>query len=142
MTRKILIICFIITLFCGALFFGGCGKVSYHDGVFVGRSGVDDTGAFGEVSITISGAELKDCGFVTWHIDGTLKDEHYGKVNGEISNADYYAKAQLAVRAMDDYVRQYKETWNLNKIDGISGATIAYNQFIEAAEKALGQARR
>jgi major membrane immunogen (membrane-anchored lipoprotein) len=127
-------------IFFVALLLAGC-KAVYKDGVYTGVSGADDTGAYGEVSITIAGAKITDCRFITWQKDGRIKDEDYGKVNGEISNQDYYVKAQLAVAAMDDYVRQYREKGELNKIDAVSGATIAYNQFIEAAEKALAQAK-
>ncbi|MDR2629713.1 MAG: FMN-binding protein [Spirochaetaceae bacterium] len=135
------------TLYCGVLFtvialFSGCGKQGYKDGLYSGRSGEDDTGAWGEVTITITGGRTTDCRFITRQKDGTVKDENYGKVNGEISNRDFYDKAQLAVRAMAQYARQYQETGDLKKIDAVSGATIAYNQFLEAVENALEQAKR
>jgi major membrane immunogen (membrane-anchored lipoprotein) len=110
--------------------------------VYEGKSGADDTGAWGEVSITISGGKPADCVFITRQKDGAVKDENYGKVNGEISNQDFYAKAQLAVRAMEQYAKEYIAKQELTKIDAVSGATIAYNQFLEAAEEALDKARR
>ncbi|MDR3334498.1 MAG: FMN-binding protein [Treponema sp.] len=128
-------------IFFAALLLAGCGKAVYKDGVYTGVSSADDTGAYGEVSINIADSKITDCSFITRQKDGAIKDENYGKVNGEISNQDYYAKAQLAVKAMEDYVRQYRETWDINKIDAVSGATIAYNQFVEAVEKALAQAK-
>ena len=115
----------------------GCEKRVYKDGVYVGKSGVDDTGAWGEVTITIEDGRVKDCQFITRQKDGTIKGEDYGKVNGEISNQDFYNKAQLAVRAMEEYARSYVETGDLNKVDVISGATIAFDQFLEAAGPAL-----
>ena len=127
-------------LCCGVLLtalFAGCGERRYRDGVYSGRSGADDTGAWGEVTITIAGARITDCRFITRQKDGTVKDENYGKVNGEISNQDYYNKAQLAVRAMDRYARDLTEKQRLKAIDAVSGATIAYNQFAEAVENAL-----
>ncbi|MDR1862897.1 MAG: FMN-binding protein, partial [Treponema sp.] len=75
---------------------GGCGKGGYRDGVYTGKSGADDTGAWGEVTLTIAGGEITGCGFVTWQKDGSVKDGDYGKINGEISNQVYYDKAQLA----------------------------------------------
>jgi major membrane immunogen (membrane-anchored lipoprotein) len=120
--------------------FVSCAAPAYKDGAYTGRSGADDTGAYGEVTLTIAGGKVTDCRFSTWQKGGTIKDADYGKVNGEISNQAYYDKAQLAVRAMQQYAAQYLETRDLNALDAVSGATIAYNQFIEAAEIALEQA--
>jgi major membrane immunogen (membrane-anchored lipoprotein) len=124
-----------------AALLGGCGKPAYRDGVYTGTSGEDDTGAWGQVTVTIAGERIAGCRFVTWQKDGTAKDENYGKVNGEISSQDFYNKAQLAVRAMEKYAEAYRETGDLKKVDAVSGATIAYNQFVEAVEAALEKAR-
>jgi major membrane immunogen (membrane-anchored lipoprotein) len=120
----------------------GCGRRGYKDGVYAGRSGEDDTGAWGEVTITIREEGIAGCRFVTWQKDGTLKDENYGRVNGEISNQDYYNKAQLAVRAMEQYARLFRETGDLKKVEAVSGATIAFDQFNEAVELALEGAKK
>ncbi|MDR1307441.1 MAG: FMN-binding protein [Treponema sp.] len=125
-----------------ALLLFACGSPRYADGVFTGRSGADDTGAYADVTLTIQNGLVAACRFVTIQKDGTVKDENYGKVNGEISSADYYAKAQLAVRAMKTYEEQYLRSGSLDQVDVISGATIAYNQFTEAVENALGAARK
>ena len=119
---------------------GGCGKKAYRDGVYTGKSGPDDRGAWGEVTVTITDGRVSDCLFVTRQKDGAIKGEDYGKVNGEISNQDFYNKAQLAVRAMEQYARSYRETGDLKKVDAVSGATIAFNQFNEAVEFALEKA--
>ncbi|MDR1352401.1 MAG: FMN-binding protein [Treponema sp.] len=132
--------CFLGIAVLAAAMLGGCGKAAYRDGVYTGRSGEDDTGAWGEVTVTIAGERIADCRFVTWQKDGTAKDENYGKVNGEISSQDFYNKAQLAVRAMEKYAETYRETGDLKKVDAVSGATIAYDQFIEAVEAALEKA--
>ncbi|MDR0551147.1 MAG: FMN-binding protein [Spirochaetaceae bacterium] len=118
-----------------------CKGASYRDGSWQGKSGVDDTGAWGEITITIEQGKVSGCKFLTRQKDGTVKAEDYGKINGEISNADYYEKAQLAVRAMERYAQQYAQTGKLSAVDAVSGATIAYNQFIEAAEQALKAAK-
>jgi major membrane immunogen (membrane-anchored lipoprotein) len=128
-------------LFLAALSLAGCGKAGYKDGVYSGRSGADDTGAWGEVAITIADGKIAACDFVTREKDGTVKGEDYGKINGEIASRDYYDKAQLAVRAMGQYARAYVEKQRLKDVDAISGATIAYNQFNEAVEQALEKAR-
>jgi major membrane immunogen (membrane-anchored lipoprotein) len=126
-----------------AVMFGicGCDKGAYRDGTYAGTSSLDDTGAYGEVQLTVVGGKISQCRFVTWQKDGTVKDDDYGKVNGEIANQDFYDKAQLAVRAMERYAAQFVEVQDLKKLDAVSGATIAYNQFIEAVEQALEKAR-
>jgi major membrane immunogen (membrane-anchored lipoprotein) len=119
-----------------------CKGTTYRDGTWSGKSGADDTGAWGEITITIEQGKVAGCIFITREKDGTVKAEDYGKVNGEISNAAYYEKAQLAVRAMKRYAERYAETGRLDAVDSVSGATIAYNQFMEAAERALESAKR
>jgi major membrane immunogen (membrane-anchored lipoprotein) len=119
----------------------GCGRAPYKDGVYTGRSGEDDTGAWGEVSLTIGAGKLSACEFITRQKDGSVKDENYGKINGEISNQDYYDKAQLAVEAMKKYTAEYLKAGNIQDVEAVSGATIAYNQFLEAVEQALEKAK-
>ena len=133
--------CFLFS-FALLLAAAGCGSRGYADGVYSGRSGADDTGAWGEVTITIAGERVSDCRFITRQKDGTVKDENYGKVNGEISNQDYYDKAQLAVRAMERYAEAFRETGDLRKVEAVSGATIAFDQFNEAVELALEKAKK
>jgi major membrane immunogen (membrane-anchored lipoprotein) len=118
-----------------------CGKAAYKDGVYTGRSGEDDTGAWGEVTLTIGAGKVRGCEFVTWQKDGSVKDEDYGKINGEISIRDYYDKAQLAVEAMKKYAAEYLKAGNIQDVEAVSGATIAYNQFLEAVENALEKAK-
>jgi major membrane immunogen (membrane-anchored lipoprotein) len=119
----------------------GCGSGGYRDGVYSGRSGEDDTGAWGEVRITIETGKVRGCEFVTRQKDGTVKDAEYGKINGEISNPAYYEKAQLAVEAMKKYAAEYLASGDLKTVEAVSGATIAYNQFFEAVENALETAK-
>ncbi|MDR2193609.1 MAG: FMN-binding protein, partial [Treponema sp.] len=72
-------------ILAAALLLSGCSKTNYRDGTYTGRSGADDTGAWGEVTLSIAAGKISACEFVTWQKDGTVKDENYGKVNGEIS---------------------------------------------------------
>jgi major membrane immunogen (membrane-anchored lipoprotein) len=118
----------------------GCGGRGYNDGTYTGRSGPDDDGAFGEVSLTITEGKITGCVFVTRQKDGSVKDEDYGKINGEISNQPYYEKAQLAVAAMSKYAGDLRRTGSLDGVEAVSGATISYNQFSEAVEEALDAA--
>jgi major membrane immunogen (membrane-anchored lipoprotein) len=123
-----------------AIILAGC-SAAYKDGVYTGRSGADDKGAWGEVTLTIKDGKPAECSFVTYQRDGKIKGEDYGKVNGAISNQDYYAKAQLALRAMKQYEQQYNRSRNLNDVQAVSGATNSYDQFLEAVENALDSAR-
>jgi major membrane immunogen (membrane-anchored lipoprotein) len=129
------------TLVLAVLLAGSCGSGGYRDGLYTGRSGADDTGAWGEVTITVTAGKIRDCEFITRQKDGTIKDENYGKINGEISNRDYYDKAQLAVEAMKKYVAEYRRNGSLKDVEAVSGATIAYDQFMEAVEIALEKAK-
>jgi major membrane immunogen (membrane-anchored lipoprotein) len=131
----------IFFLALAALLAAACGSGGYKDGIYTGRSGEDDTGAWGEVRITIEAGKINGCEFVTWQKDGTVKDEDYGKINGEISNQGYYGEAQLAVEAMKKYAAGYARTGSLKEVEAVSGATIAYNQFLEAVENALETAK-
>ncbi|MDR2370440.1 MAG: FMN-binding protein [Treponema sp.] len=130
-----------IVFFC-LVFFSGCGGAVYRDGTYTGKSGEDDTGAWGEISIVIENGKVADCTFLTYQKDGSVKDQDYGKVNGEISNRVFYDKAQLAVRAMEKYAGEYRQTGDLKSVEAVSGATIAWNQFNEAAEMALAAAKK
>jgi major membrane immunogen (membrane-anchored lipoprotein) len=124
------------------LFAAGCGNSGYKDGTYTGRSGPDDQDAFGEATLTIAGGNITGCRFITRQKDGSVKDENYGKINGEISNQSYYDKAQLAVAAMEKYALDLSRTGNLKDVEAVSGATISYNQFREAVEEALEAARK
>ncbi|MDR2672642.1 MAG: FMN-binding protein [Coriobacteriales bacterium] len=117
-------------------------EVTLRDGTFSGFSSEDDTAAYGEVTVTIQDNKITDCRFVTWQADGSIKDIDYGKVNGVVANQDYYDKAQLAVEAMKQYAQQLVQAQDLEGVDVIAGATIAYNQFNEAVDAALAEAKK
>jgi major membrane immunogen (membrane-anchored lipoprotein) len=111
------------------------------DGVYTGVSSEDDKGAYGEVTITVKDGAVSACEFVTWQKDGSIKDEEYGKVNGEISNQEFYDKAQLAVRAMAQYAGDYARLQDAGEVEAVSGATISHGQFLEAVADALAKAK-
>jgi major membrane immunogen (membrane-anchored lipoprotein) len=137
MTKGCVCLLFIVLSLAAA----GCGNSTYKDGTYTGRSSPDDKDAFGEAVITIAGGKITECRFVTRQKDGSIKDENYGKINGEISYQSYYDQAQLAVAAMETYARELSRTGNLEDVQAVSGATIAYNQFREAVEEALEAAK-
>ena len=128
----------------------GCGGARYKDGTYTARSAEyisdavseeeSEANGYGEVEITVSGGKITDCKFSTYQLDGTPKDEDYGKKDGEIKNRDFYNKAQRARAACDNYAAQLKAKGSVDEVDAVSGATINYNEFKEAATAALKQA--
>lgn len=133
----------------GTLVLAGCGSSSksYKDGTYEGSSSVyenedgsEDGNGYGVATVTIKDGKITDCTYLTYEIDGTLKDEDYGKEDGRIANKDYYNKAQKANAACAEYASMLVANGKLDGIDSISGATINYNEFLEAVENALNQA--
>ena len=125
----------------------GGGGTTYKDGTYEGKSavyqnddGTDDGNGYGVVTITITDGKISDCTYKTYEVDGTEKGEDYGKEDGRIANKDYYNKAQKANAACDEYAKMLVQNGQLKGIDAISGATINYNEFVEAVNDALGQA--
>ena len=127
------------------------GSKSYRDGTYTAKSSIyealsdedEDEGGdgYGKVTITLKDNKIVECSFTTYMTDGTVKDEDYGKQDGEIANQDYYNKAQRAVRASENYAVQLAAKGSLDEVDAISGATISYNEFREAVQEALKQAK-
>lgn len=143
--KRIMVISAVLALTVCAL--GACGSKSYKDGTYTAKSaeyvsddGTEDGNGYGEVKITIEGGKISDVEFLTYELDGTLKDEEYGKEDGEIKNKDFYTKAQRARSACDNYASQLKAKGELSQVDAVSGATVNYNEFKEAVTAALKQA--
>ena len=128
----------------------GCGAPkNYADGTYEGKSSVfenedgsEDGNGYGVVTITIKDGKISDCTYQTFEPDGTLKDSEYGKKQGEVANKDFYNKAQKAVAACDKYASMLVANGQLDGIDAISGATINYNEFLEAVDDALAKAEQ
>ena len=139
------ILALLLVMALAATVLAGCGGAdSYKDGTYTGKSTVfeGDEGegdGYGVVTLTIEGGAIIACDFKTYEPDGTLKDEDYGKQNGEIANQDYYNKAQKALAGANEYAKILVEVGDYHAIDSISGATISYNQFMEAVDDALYQ---
>ena len=124
---------------------GGGGAVSYKDGTYTGQSEVyedsdDGNGnGYGVATVTIKDGAITDCTFETYELDGNKKDENYGvSLSG---NQNKYTKAQNAVKACPEYAKALVEAGSLDGVDTISGATVNYDQFCEAVDDALAQAR-
>ncbi len=136
---------------CAFTLLAGCGggTAKYADGTYEGKSEVyinedeesDEGNGYGVVKITIKDNAVTECEFKTYEEDGTLKDENYGKKSGGVANKDYFNKAQKAVAACDEYASQLIQSGNVDDVDAISGATINYNEFKEAVNAALKEAK-
>nr|WP_092070949.1 FMN-binding protein [Dendrosporobacter quercicolus]NSL48428.1 FMN-binding protein [Dendrosporobacter quercicolus DSM 1736]SDM16544.1 Major membrane immunogen, membrane-anchored lipoprotein [Dendrosporobacter quercicolus] len=116
------------------------GEISYKDGTYTARSGPDERGSVGEVTLVVENGRIVKADYRSLKKDGTPKDEDYGKTNGKIENQEFYKKAQQAVKASGSYPVKLLETQDVDAIDAIAGATVSYQQFREAVNKALGQA--
>ena len=121
---------------------GGGGELK--DGTYTGQSSnfegdaVDGAG-YGVATITIKDGAITDCTFETYELDGNKKDENYGvSLSG---NQNKYTKAQNAVKACPEYAKALIEAGSLDGVDTISGATVNYDQFCEAVDDAMAQAR-
>ena len=135
----------------GIAILAGCSgsAVSYKDGTYEARSaeyinedGSEEGNGYGIVTVTIKDGAVTDFTFRTYELDGTEKGEDYGKKSGSIANKDFYNKAQKAVGACEKYAEQLVLSGSVDGVDAISGATINYGQFVEAAEAALSQAEQ
>ena len=114
----------------------------YKDGTYTGRSSdfqADESGngaGYGEVSIEIKDNKVVSCEFKLYELDGTLKDETYG---ADLSQENRL-KAQKAVQSAEHYAAMLVDGGSLDGVDAISGATISYNEFLEAVNDALSKA--
>ena len=116
---------------CTCLLAGcGGGSKSYKDGSYEGKSSVYES------------EDGSDDGNGYGVVNGTFKDEEYGKEDGRIANKDYYNKAQKANAARDEYASMLVQNGTLDGIDAISGATINYDEFVEAVNNALKEAEK
>lgn len=141
----------VIAAFAGLAMLAGCGSsdVSYKDGTYEARSaeyinedGSEEGNGYGIVTVTIKDGAIAECTFKTYELDGTEKGEDYGMKSGSIANKDFYNKAQKAVGACEKYAEQLVLAGRVDGVDAISGATINYRQFVEAADAALSQAEQ
>lgn len=136
-----------LALALGGLLLGGCAADGddsrpLADGEFTGTSAPDEQGAYGQVTVEITGGDIVDAAYVTVQQDGSVKDEDYGTgASGEVANEDYYEKAQDAVAAFEVYAAQLVEVDDPDDVDVVSGATLSYDQFVEATKAALDAAR-
>ncbi len=136
-------------LLVGMVALASCGGSSssttanYNDGTYEGRS-EDYTDSennyasgYATCTITIASNVITACDITLYELDGTVKDENYGK---DYSN-DNYIKAQKAIQAADKYASSIIGTNTVDSVDCITGATITYTEFKQAVNNALEKAK-
>jgi major membrane immunogen (membrane-anchored lipoprotein) len=112
----------------------------YKDGTYTAKSGTDELGGVGIITLTIENGKITKADFKGIQVTGQPKDAGYGKTIGNI-NQEYYNKAQKAVKGATAYAPSLVETQDVDKVDAVSGATVSHGQFTEAVKKALKQAQ-
>ena len=112
------------------------------DGTWTAQSNPDDQGSIGTITITVEGGRITATSYETTLADGTDKGADYGKnSSGEVFNQDYYKKAQAAVASYQEYSDNLTQVGDPAKVDVITGATVAHQQFIQAAIRAIAAAQ-
>ena len=124
---------------------GSSAQAELKDGTYTAQSSVyegDDQGGsgYGVITVTVTDGKISQAEFLTYEPDGTLKDENYGKTAN--TNQDFYNKAQKAVAACKQYAADLVAKGTVDNVDVISGATISYKEFQEAADAALVDASK
>ena len=108
------------------------------DGTWTAQSNADDQGSIGTITITVEGGRITATSYETMLADGTDKGAEYGKNSaGEVFNEDYYKKAQAAVASYQEYSDNLTKVGDPAKVDVITGATVAHQQFVQAAIRAI-----
>ena len=112
------------------------------DGTWTAQSNADDQGSIGTITITVEGGRITATSYETMLADGTDKGSEYGKNSaGEVFNEDYYKKAQAAVASYQEYSDNLTKVGDPAKVDVITGATVAHQQFVQAAIRAIAAAQ-
>lgn len=107
------------------------------DGTFSADSGEAKVG-HSHVELTIKDGTVTKVVHTGIDKNGNVKDEHYGE--GKEPGAQ--KKAQNAYKAIGSYAAQLESKKDLAQVDAVAGATISYDQFKEAVEKAVDEAKK
>ena len=122
----------------------GAASGNLKDGTYTGQSSTLDANVdgdgYGIISITVENGKIVDAKFEAFEVDGTPKDENYGK--GGSSTTARYRAAQAAVEAGSKYADTLVATGMVEDVDVVTGATYLHEQVVEAATEALAQASK
>lgn len=150
--NKIIVLRMVFAVLVPCVFLFSCEKkeksvkkekvpVVYVDGTYSAVSEIkDDWGGYAEIKVVIKDGKIAECEFLGYEKNGMLKDENYGKVDGVIKNAGLYAITQNSVKQAALYGMKLVETQSVEEVDVLSGATVSYALFKNAAEIALKKA--
>ena len=107
------------------------------DGTYTGKSSEDDFGGHMEVTITVADGKISNTEVKNLQKDGSKKGEDYGKEAGE----EGHKTAQMTLEASQTYGQELTEKGSVEEVEAVTGATQSYNQFVEAANDAINQAK-
>ena len=107
------------------------------DGTYTGKSSEDDFGGHMEVIITVADGKISNTEVKNLQKDGSEKGEDYGKEAGE----EGHKTAQMTLEASQTYGQELTEKGSVEEVEAVTGATQSYNQFVEAANDAINQAK-
>lgn len=107
------------------------------DGTYTGKSSEDDFGGHMEVTITVADGKITDTEVKNLQKDGSERGEDYGKEAGE----EGHKTAQMTLEASQTYGQELTEKGSVEEVEAVTGATQSYNQFVEAANDAINQAK-
>lgn len=111
--------------------------LALKDGTYTGKSSEDDFGGHMEVTITVADGKITETEVKNLQKDGSEKGEDYGKEAGE----EGHKTAQMTLEASQTYGKELTEKGSVEEVEAVSGATQSYNQFVEAANDAINQAK-
>lgn len=121
------------------LFLISCTSSNYKDGNYQALSVKDEDGSYSKIVLSIKDNKIVKADFIGYDKNNKEKDIDYGK---QTNNKEFYQKAQRAVSAIKEYPKRLLEVQDIDKVDAISGATISYNQFLQAVDEALRLAKK
>lgn len=107
------------------------------DGTYTGKSSEDDYGGRMEVTITVADGKISNTEVKNLQKDGSEKGEYYGKEAGE----EGHKTAQMTLEASQTYGQELTKKGSVEEVEAVTGATQSYNQFVEAANDAINQAK-
>ena len=107
------------------------------EGTYTGKSSEDDFGGHMEVTITVADGKISNTEVKNLQKDGSEKGEDYGKEAGEQG----HKTAQMTLEASQTYGQELTEKGSVEEVEAVTGATQSYNQFVEAANDAINQAK-
>jgi len=116
---------------------------TYIDGNYTATPSIKDNwGGSAKVEIIVKDGKIVSCKFESYEKDGKLKDDDYGKENGEIKNIGTYKIAQNAMLEAAKYPDMLLQSQDIEELDALSGATVSFNLFKDAVKQIMEKAKK